>query len=53
MIGADRVMLSVDYPVARNEDGRDFIVGAPIPDAEREKLAYGNAERLLKLSASG
>lgn len=52
VIGADRVMLSVDYPYAQNEEGRDFIAGAPISDTDREKLAHGNAERLLKLDGS-
>lgn len=53
VIGADRVMFSVDYPFAHNEEGRDFMVGAPIDAADREKLAHGNAERLLGLDGSG
>jgi hypothetical protein len=53
VVGADRVMFSVDYPFARNEDGRDFIIGAPIDEPDREKLAHGNAERLLRLDGSG
>jgi hypothetical protein len=53
VVGADRVMFSVDYPFAPNEQGRDFIIGVPIDDTEREKLAHGNAERLLELDGSG
>lgn len=49
VIGADRVMFSVDYPYSRNEEGRDFITNAPIDPQDREKLAHGNAERLLGL----
>lgn len=49
VIGADRVMFSVDYPFASNEEGRDFITEAPIGDSDRDKLAHGNAERLLGL----
>ncbi|MBV9802384.1 MAG: amidohydrolase [Solirubrobacterales bacterium] len=52
VIGADRVMFSVDYPFAQNEEGRDFITGAPISESDREKLAHGNAERLLRLDRS-
>jgi predicted TIM-barrel fold metal-dependent hydrolase len=53
VVGADRVMFSVDYPYSRNEEGRDFILGAPISAADREKLAFRNAERLLSLDGSG
>jgi uncharacterized protein len=52
VVGADRVMFSVDYPYSRNEEGRDFVLAAPISDADREKLAFGNAERLLGLGSS-
>jgi predicted TIM-barrel fold metal-dependent hydrolase len=47
--GADRVMFSVDYPYSRNEEGRDFMLDAPISRLDREKLAFRNAERLLGL----
>lgn len=53
VVGADRVMFSVDYPYSRNEDGRDFILGAPITQADREKLAFRNAERLLNIDTPG
>jgi len=49
VVGADRVMFSVDYPYSRNEEGRDFMLGAPISRIDREKLAFRNAERLLNL----
>jgi hypothetical protein len=50
VLGADRVMFSVDYPYSSNEEGRDFILRAPISDTDRHKLAHGNAERLLHLA---
>lgn len=50
--GADRVLLSVDYPYSDNEQGREFIDGAPISPADKEKIAHGNAERLLRLESS-
>ena len=52
VVGADRVMFSVDYPYSSNSEGRDFVLGAPISDADREKLAFANAERLLGLGSS-
>ena len=48
-VGADRVMFSVDYPYSSNAEGREFVLGAPISQADREKIAHGNAERLLGL----
>jgi predicted TIM-barrel fold metal-dependent hydrolase len=52
VVGADRVMFSVDYPYSTNQEGRDFIHRAPISETDREKLAFRNAERLLGLGAS-
>jgi len=47
--GIDRLLFSVDYPYASNEDGRRFLDGLPISGADLEKFAHGNADRLLKL----
>jgi predicted TIM-barrel fold metal-dependent hydrolase len=53
VIGADRVMFSVDYPYSSNSEGRDFVLRAPISEGDREKLASANAARLLALDLSG
>jgi predicted TIM-barrel fold metal-dependent hydrolase len=49
VVGVDRVMFSVDYPHARNEDGARFLLSAPLSAADREQIAHRNAERLLRL----
>jgi predicted TIM-barrel fold metal-dependent hydrolase len=49
VIGADRIMFSVDYPFSSAEDGTAFLRCAPIAQGDREKIAHGNAERLLRL----
>ena len=49
VLGADRIMFSVDYPFASNARGRAFLDAAPISEPDREKIAHGNAERLLGL----
>ena len=49
VIGADRIIFSVDYPFSANEDGRAFLDHASISLADKEKISYLNAERLLKL----
>ena len=48
--GADRVMFSVDYPFSPNAAGRTFLDRLPLSTADREKIAYGNADRLLRLT---
>ncbi len=50
--GADRVLFSVDYPFSPNAKGTDFLRALPIPEADKLKLAHGNADRLLGLTAS-
>ena len=49
VLGADRIMFSVDYPYSDNAAGRAFLDRAPISAADREKIAHGNAERLLRM----
>jgi predicted TIM-barrel fold metal-dependent hydrolase len=51
VFGADRVLFSVDWPYAPNEDGRRLLQAAPLAPADLERLAHGNAERLLGLDA--
>jgi uncharacterized protein len=49
VIGVDRVVFTADYPFANMEAGRKFLEQMPIPPVDREKIAHGNAERLLRL----
>jgi len=48
--GADRIMFSVDYPFASNARARAFLDALPVSPADREKIAHGNADRLMKLA---
>jgi predicted TIM-barrel fold metal-dependent hydrolase len=50
IMGADRIMYAVDYPFIENNQARTFLENAPISPADKEKIAHGNAEKLLKLS---
>jgi predicted TIM-barrel fold metal-dependent hydrolase len=49
VLGADRIIFSVDYPFSDNLPARAFLDRAPLSPADREKIAHGNAERLLRL----
>lgn len=47
VLGADRIIHSVDCPFISNEGAKPFIENAPISDTEKEQIAYKNAERLF------
>ncbi|MGB8099913.1 MAG: amidohydrolase family protein, partial [Terracidiphilus sp.] len=48
-MGEDNVMFSVDYPFEKTELAAQFIEGARVTEAERAKVASGNARRILRL----
>lgn len=49
VVGADRILFSVDYPFSSNEQGRAFLDKLSLSPVDFEKITHGNAERLLKL----
>jgi uncharacterized protein len=48
-VGVDRIMFSADYPYASMEWARTFLDQLPVSAADRERIAHGNAERLLRM----
>jgi predicted TIM-barrel fold metal-dependent hydrolase len=48
-VGIDRIMFSVDYPYGSMAEARAFLQHLPVSDADRERIAHGNAEKLLGL----
>jgi 2,3-dihydroxybenzoate decarboxylase len=48
-MGEDRVLFSVDYPYEVMQECTDWIERAPLTEAQREKICYKNAERVLRL----
>ncbi|MFA6916112.1 MAG: amidohydrolase family protein [Parachlamydiales bacterium] len=49
-MGENNVMFSVDYPYESSEIAAQFIEKATISESVREKVAYKNAARLLKIT---
>ena len=47
VLGAERILFSVDYPYSSIEDGMAFLREAPINPHDKELIAHANAERLL------
>ncbi len=48
-VGVDRIMFSVDYPYCSMQESRTFLQHLPVSDIDRERIANGNADRLLRL----
>lgn len=48
-VGVDRIMFSADYPWGSMAQARSFLDQLPVSTADKERIAHGNAERLLRL----
>jgi uncharacterized protein len=48
-VGVDRIMFSADYPYSSMAQARSFLEQQPLSPADKERIAHGNAERLLRL----
>lgn len=46
-VGVERIMFSVDYPYGSMEEGKSFLQHIPVSEADRERIAHGNAEQLF------
>lgn len=50
VLGIDRILFSVDFPYLTMDGARHWLETLPIPQAEKEKIAFRNAEALLRLA---
>jgi hypothetical protein len=48
-VGVDRIMFAVDYPYGSMAQARSFLDHLPVSSADKERIAHGNAEHLLRL----
>jgi predicted TIM-barrel fold metal-dependent hydrolase len=46
-LGADNILFAIDWPYEANKTGMAFLRALSISDADKEKIAHRNAERLL------
>ncbi|HEV2379445.1 MAG TPA: amidohydrolase family protein [Terriglobia bacterium] len=46
-VGVERIMFSADHPYASMAEARAFLDRLPVSHADRERITYGNAERLF------
>jgi predicted TIM-barrel fold metal-dependent hydrolase len=48
-LGADNILFAIDWPYESNQTGMEFFRKLSLSDADKEKIAHRNAERLLGL----
>ena len=48
-VGIDRIMFSADYPYSSMSAARNFLEQLPVSPADKERIAHGNAEQLLRM----
>jgi predicted TIM-barrel fold metal-dependent hydrolase len=48
-VGVDRIMFAADHPYGSMAQARAFLDQLPVSAADKERIAHGNAERLLRL----
>lgn len=48
-VGVDRVLFAIDYPYESTAEAVGFLQSAPYAPADLERIAHGNAERILGL----
>ncbi|HEY1429908.1 MAG TPA: amidohydrolase family protein, partial [Candidatus Tumulicola sp.] len=48
-VGVERICFSTDWPYAEMKAARAFLESLPLAPADCERVAHGNAERLLRL----
>ena len=48
-LGADNILFAIDWPYESNETGMEFFRKLSLSDADKEKIAHRNAERVLSL----
>ena len=49
VIGAERILYSVDYPYLTMAGARRFLESLPVSQEEKERIAHGNAEALFRM----
>lgn len=49
VLGADRILYSVDFPLIGQENAREFLERAPISETDKKKIAYANTEHLFRI----
>jgi predicted TIM-barrel fold metal-dependent hydrolase len=52
IMGPERIMFAVDYPYQETHEAVAFMKTAPLPDADLDRIAFGNAEGLFRITST-
>lgn len=52
VVGAGRILFSIDYPFSSTETGRRFLDSLPLGPEDLRRISHENAERLLKIPSA-
>lgn len=52
VLGADHILFAIDYPYQESVEACQFMNTAPLPEADLEKIAHGNAERIFRITTA-
>jgi len=53
VLGADHILFAIDYPYQESVEAAHFMNTAPLPEADVEKIAHGNAEKIFRVKPAG
>jgi 5-carboxyvanillate decarboxylase len=52
-LGPENILFAIDYPYQDNcVEAANFMNSSPLPEADNEKIAHGNAERVFHIAAA-
>jgi 5-carboxyvanillate decarboxylase len=50
VLGPENIMFAIDYPYQDTKGAAEFMTSAQLPQADLEKIAHGNAERIFRIA---
>jgi 5-carboxyvanillate decarboxylase len=53
VLGPDHILFAIDYPYQESVEAANFMNSAPLPEADVEKIAHGNAEKIFRIKPAG
>ena len=51
-LGPENIVFAIDYPYQESVEAANFMNSSPLSDADNEKIAHGNSEKLFHIAAS-